>query len=298
VCYNFSMDNYLGLFFAFLALVAWTIGDWNIQRATRTVGNWKSLFFIGFVGALGIFPFIGGELVSLFQNPRGLLLLTILAVITLVSALFLFEGLKRGKFAIIEPVFGLELPFTVAFSIIFAGEHLAPLVYFLIAFIFIGLLLTVSKSFEHLRFHKTVFEQGVFFAVIGSVGMGLMNFLTGFGSQTLSPLLTIWFVHTALAICCLAYLAISGEAKNLWRDLRANRNIILSESLFDNVAWISYATSMTLIPISIATAVSESYIALTVLIGVLVNKERLKAHQIFGACCVVFGVVILSFYTS
>lgn len=284
----------LGLLFAFAALLFWAVGDFSIQRATRSVGNWKALFFIGALGTVGIFPFVRGDLGLIFGNQRNFLLLFLLSTITLVSALFLFEALKRGKLAIIEPIFGLELLFTVAMSILFGGEKLSLFVYGLSAVVFLGVMLVAAKRLEHLHFHKTLFEKGVIYAGIGSLGMGLINFLTGIGSQTISPLVTIWFTHSFLAIACFSYLLWKGEAMRLVGDvIRYPKEIIVS-SVFDNFAWVAYAFSMSLIPISIATTVSESYIALSVLAGIYINHEKVRLHQKLGIALAVVGVIILT----
>jgi drug/metabolite transporter (DMT)-like permease len=130
-----------GILFAFGALLSWIGGDFFIQRSTRKVGNWETLFFIGAVGLVGLYPFVSPELPAIFKNSDQLVLLLLIGAITLVAALFLFEGVKRGKLAIIEPVFGIELPFTVAFSYALGGERFDIGIYALIALVFVGILL-------------------------------------------------------------------------------------------------------------------------------------------------------------
>ncbi|MDO8492336.1 MAG: DMT family transporter [bacterium] len=286
----------MGLIFAFAALIFWVIGDFNIQKATRVVGDWKSLFYIGLVGLIGIFPFVQNQVVGIFKTKEFLLLLILVSVVTLASSLFLLEGLKRGKLSVMEPVFGMELPFTVGFSIFLGGEHLDPLTYVLIAVVFIGLILVVTRSHQDLHFHKTLLEKGVIYAAIGSIGMGLTNYLTGLGAQTISPLATMWFVNLFLASTCFIYLSIKGEFTPI-ADLKKSGGIIFNESIFDNLAWVSYAVSMTLIPISIATTISESYIVGSVLLGVFLNKEKIQRHQVFGIVFAIAGILILSYLT-
>ena len=283
-----------GIFFAFAALLAWTGGDFFIQRSTRKVGNWETLFFIGAIGLIGIFPFVKDELPRLFENPSQLALLFLLSIITLVAALFLFEGVKRGKLAIIEPVFGIELTFTVGFSYVLGGEHLGLGIYGVILLVFVGILLTVVKKSNHLYFHKILFERGVIWAAIGSIGMGLMNYLWGVGSQTISPLLTIWFVHSFLAIACFLYLFTLGKAGSIFNHLRYGASTVIPASIFDNLAWIFYGYAMTFAPISIVTTISESYIALLVLLGIFVNREKIAPHQFIGIVCILVGTIIIS----
>ena len=61
--------------------------------------------------------------------------------------------------------------------------------------------------------------------------------------------------------------------------MRQNKKLLLGMSIFDNLAWICYAGAATLIPIAIAVSISESYIALTAMLGILINKEKLMRHQ-------------------
>jgi drug/metabolite transporter (DMT)-like permease len=285
-----------GLIAATAALIFWAIGDIFIQKGTRSFGNWATIFLIGAFGLIIIFPFIYDELPQLATNSDGLLLLALTSTITLFAALFLFEGLKRGKIAIIEPVFGLELPFTVAFSVVIGKEHLPPLLYFLIAMVFVGLMLAVTKQLRHLRFDVTLLEKGVAWAAVGSIAMGLMNFLTGLGSQAFSPLLTIWFIHGFVGLVAAVYLIIKGEMGSLLAAVRRKPRTAFCSAFFDNGAWIAYAYAMVLMPISLATAISESYIVFTVLAGVFLNREKIKPHQCVGIIIVVIGVIALGWY--
>lgn len=283
----------LGLLFAVIALLSFTVGDYFIQRGTRVFGNWKTLAMIGTVGMFGIYPFIHNDLHALLFNVPALKLLAFLSAVTLVAALFLFEGLKRGKFAVIEPVFGIELPITVLLAVLLANERFPVIVYVFIALVFVGLFLTVTKR-PAFFLRKGILERGVAYAAFGSILMGVMNFFTGLSSQALSPLMTIWFVHTFLAVACVLYLVATDDLHELIADIRKHPGTALGLSIFDNIAWLGYAASMVLIPISIATALSESYIALTVLVGVYINKEKLKTHQWAGIIVVIISVLALS----
>ncbi len=288
----------LGIIFAIGALVFWTIGDFSIEKATRKIGDWETLFYIGAFGFIFITPFVWNEIIEVFSTDASeVILLLLLSVITLFSALFLFEALKKGKLSIIEPVFGLELPITIAFSIVLGGEQLPLFVYILCAVVFLGLLLTVTTHHTHLHIHKTVLEKGVVLAGIGSIGMGLMNFLTGVGSNTSSPLFTIWFVHSFLAIICLAYIISKGRGTKLRLNLKTYFAPAFSMATFDNLGWISYAYSMTLIPISIATTISEAYIAPVVLLGIYFNREKIKWHQVVGIIITIGGVLMIAYNT-
>jgi len=290
------MSNYLGITFAIVALLSWGFGDFFIQKTTRIIGIWKSLFFIGIVGLVALFPFVKNEIFNL--GPDSLLLLALLGIVVVFAALFDFEALKQGKIAIVEPLIGLELPITVGLSISLGKEHLSAVQLILIAVVFIGIVLAITAHHTHLHYHRRIFEKGVILAGIGAIGMALTNFLIGVSSQQISPLMTIWFTHSLLAVVCAIYLIFRGEFKTILTDLKAHPKPIVGQSIFDNVAWIAFAFATTLIPISIATTISESYIALAVFLGIFINKERLRLHQFIGVALAIGGVIALSAFTS
>ena len=283
-----------GIIFSLIALFGWGLADFLIQKTTRKIGIWKSLFFIGIFGFIFLLPFVIEEIKPILFQPGSLYLLIVLSVIVIISSLFDLSALKEGKIAIIEPLIGIELPITVGLSIVLGGEHLNFTQAALVVLTFFGIVLAITKHQNHLHYHRRIFEKGVILAGVGAVGMGLTNFLVGHSSQTISALATIWFVHTTMALVCLVYLIMSMQVKSLAQDFRTLPGIIFLQSFFDNAGWLAFAFATTFISISIATTVSESYIILGVLLGVLVNREKLRTHQFLGIILVILSILGLS----
>lgn len=290
------MIHYAGVLWAFVALFCWGFGDFLIQKTARAVGSWKAIFFIGVVGLIGLFPFVKHDLA--FLRAADLLLLGFLGLVAIFTVLLDFEALRLGKIAIIEPIIGLELPIVVGLSIFLAHESLTLTQMFLVGVVFIGIMLAITVHHTHLHYHKRIFERGVVFAGISAIGMALMNFLVGVSSQGISPLVTIWFTHSLLAVVCGVYIFFRGELRSLISNLRNYPKTIIGQSILDNMAWVAFAMATTFIPIAIATAISETYIALTVILGISVNHEKLKAHQIAGVVLATLGVIALSYLIS
>jgi drug/metabolite transporter (DMT)-like permease len=287
------MFSSLGILLSVCTFLLWSVGDFYIQKSTRSVGIWKSLFYISFVGVVLVLPFVWLDLGNLFLNEKGLFLLTVLGLIVLFAALFDFEALKRGKIAVVEPVFGMEIPITVFLGIALGHDVISTYQLVLILIVIAGVFLAVMEK-GSLHYKKLIWEKGFFLAIIGTIAMSITNFLTGIGSQTISPVLTIWFINFFMTVACFAYLVVNKDWKNLYSDFKNNAKVVLTESLFDNAAWLSYAYAMTLIPISIATTITQSYIIMTVLLGVSVNKEKLNRHQVWGILLAIVGMLFLS----
>lgn len=284
----------IGIIFSFIALFAWGLGDFFIQKTVREIGIWKSLFFIGVLGSGGIFLFIQKELLTVILESSNFYLLLLLSVVSIIFVLFYFLALKQGKIAVVDPIAGLELPLTVGLSVVLAGEHISLFQAVLIALTFLGIIFAIAKEKKHLDIRRWVVEKGAIMAGVGAVGMALTNFLTGITSQQISPLMTIWFTHTLFMVVAGTYLFFNGEFKNIAEDLKKNSRIIFFQSVLDNIGWIAFAFAMTYISISIATTISESYIALSALLGVFLNKEKLKKHQFFGIVLIILSILLLS----
>ncbi|HBK35283.1 MAG: hypothetical protein UU08_C0009G0031 [Candidatus Uhrbacteria bacterium GW2011_GWE2_40_58] len=290
------MTAAFGILFAFITLLSWGVGDFFIQKTTRFVGSWKALFYIGFCGMILLFPFVFQKLHHLTSSH--ILLLVLVGIIAILAAVFDFEALRQGKISIIEPIIGLELPLTVGLSITLAQESLSGIQLCLIGIVFLGILLTITAHHPNKTEKKRSLEKGVILAGVGAIGMALTNFLVGVSSQTIDPLVTIWFTHTLLAILCLFYFLSQKTTHTLWTDFRSHPATILTQGILDNIAWVFFALSTTFIPISITTTISESYIALATLLGLIVNKEKIKRYQLIGISFAIFGVILLSYFSS
>src|SRR3989339_74902 len=284
----------LGLLALLAAIIAWGFGDFSIQKSTRAFGDVRTLIFIGLTGIIGLFPFVYNEIAVLFQDSARLLLLSATGVVIFAAAILDFEALRRGKIAVIEPVLSFELPIAVALAAVFLGERLTPVQFVLAATTFSGIILSVPQHHRHLMYHRRLLEPGVIFAIVGAIVMGGVNFLVGLSSQQTSPVMAIWFTNIVFTLLSLVYLVWRGEVRHLFKGVAKNPLPVISVCIFDNAAWLLFAVAVTYIPIAIATTISESYIALAVLLGLFINKEKLQHHQYAGVIIAIVSVILLS----
>ncbi|MDP2925667.1 MAG: DMT family transporter [Nanoarchaeota archaeon] len=273
------MGSEIIILFALAAMFCWGIGDFLIQKSTRKIGNVESLAFIGIIGTIGLIPFIIKEIPLLFSLPNFLLLL-LLGAITFFIALFNFEALKKGKLSVIDVIIELELPVTIILGFLFFRETLSYLQIFVISLIFIGIVLMATKSFKHF---KTKLEKGVLFALIAAIGMGLINFLTAASSKQVSPLMAIWVPWLIFSIICILYIGKREGLRKLVKNSLKFRYLILFMGIFDTAAWLFYAFAVHESEISIITAITESYPAIALFLGVFINREKIKWYQYLGA---------------
>src|SRR5690242_17315 len=129
----------MGVIFATLAIFGWGFGDFLIQRSARKLGDWEALFFVVFFATIVLLPFVYERLTVLTGFDWAILSLT--SVVILGASLLDFEALRVGKMAIVEPIYAMEVPITIALSTFLIGEYLTKTQLLLVAGVILGVLL-------------------------------------------------------------------------------------------------------------------------------------------------------------
>lgn len=284
----------MGVIYATLAIFGWGLGDFLIQRSARKLGDWEALFFVVLFATLALLPFTYTRLSLLTQSDTLVLLLT--SVVILVASLLDFDALRVGKMAIVEPIYAMEVPITIALSTLLVGEFLSGQQFIFIGGILVGVYLVSNKKLSILRLRSL--ERGVLTAVFATIGMGAANFLYGFGSREIDPLMINWFTSAFMTVATLAYLVYTKQTHLLLSNLRKNTKLLFAVGASDAVAWVGFSASTLYLPIGIATGLTESYIALAAILGLTFNRERLVAHQKLGLAIAVLAAVALAFTVS
>jgi len=285
------MDIQLSIMLAFAAMLAWGIGDFLIQKATRKIGDVETLAVIGIVGIVAFFPFVIKDL-PLLLNFDNIFWLVVLGIVTFAAGILNFEALKLGKLSIVDVVLELELPVTIWMGVVFLGESLTFFQYGVISLIFVGMVLIGTRSFEHF---KAKMEKGVWIALIASFFMGTVNFLTATNAKNVSPMMAIWVPWVVFTVICLCVIAQRGGIGKLTGHFREYTWLLLWVGLVDTLAWIFYAFSVVDYEVAIITAITESYPAIALMLGVWLNKEMIRPHQWLGAGLALAASIILSF---
>ena len=271
------------------------IGDFLIQRTTRRIGNWETLLVVGLSATIFLFPFIYHDLHLIFL-PQNTLILLAVAAIFLVMSLLNFESLKRGKISVVEPIFTLEVPVAIFLAFIFFNEIVSRQQGILIWLLLLWLILISIKPYHFNK--RSWLEAWVIFAIMAAVFEWASNFVVGFSSRINNPLLTIWFLSCISAIISFVYLIRKHTLKVLWHEVISHKRLLTGLGILDNAWWIFFAFAVTLIPIAIATSLSEWYIALASLLGLLINKEKLRTYQKIWFIIAFFAACILAFISG
>ena len=252
----------------------------------------ETLAWIGVIGTLGLLPFVWKDLPTAFSG-NNLWILLGLGLLTFVITLMDFEALKRGKLSVIDVVFEVELPITIILGMTFFGERLSLGQWGAVGAIFVGILLIAIDPKEL----KGVFaiEAGVLIAFVAAIGMGGVNFLTALGAKEASPLLAIWFPWFVFTFFCLLVMIFQRDFKAFAAHIKTFPGLILSMGFFDTLAWLLFAIAVLDAELAITVAITESYPAVALFLGVWLNREKVAWHQGLGAVITIAASVTIGF---
>ena len=283
----------LGVIFALVAMLSWGLGDFLIQKVSRTLGIWKCIFFISVTGIIVLIPFVWKNIPQL-AHGHEFVFFGLAAFAMLVASVFDFEALKQGKLSVMEPIVATELPLAALLAVALWHESLSLVGWLLIIVIFLGTVLAVTEHHTQLHYHKRLLEKGVIFALTAALCMALLDVIMGISSQVTAPLLTVWVVWIFTGIVSFSYLAYQGKLREIGRDIKKYPAIILGVGILDTLGWVGYCLATSHISIAITTAIGESYVIITIVLGILVNREKLKQHQKWGIALAVIAVIVLA----
>ncbi|MBI4043838.1 MAG: DMT family transporter [Candidatus Diapherotrites archaeon] len=283
----------IGILAAFGAVLAWGLGDFFIQRTVRKIGIVETLMVIGVVGAIGLFPLIYADLQVLFL-PENAALLTGLGIITFIAAMLNFYAYKIGKLSVVEVVLEIELPIMVALGLVFFGEALQPFQAILITSIFLGILLVALGSVKVKKEH--FLEKGVLAAGSAALFMGLVNFLTASAAKNISPLVAIWGPWVIFTLISILVVWKAKRFNAFWKNIQVHKKLVIVTGVFDTLAWVAFAVTTNYHPLSISIAITESYPAVALVLGLWFNKEKIKGRQFFGAGLALGASILLGFF--
>ena len=163
------MSISIGIGLAFVAMLCWGFGDFLIQRSTRKIGNWETLFVITAIGALVLIPFVWKSLPELFMNSdrTGLWILVTASTVLFFAALLDLEALRRGKLSIVEPIWSFEIVSAGFLGFFVLREHISWMQFGLIVLLIVGLVLTAFR--ERVIRKEFLLEKGVMVALVAAL---------------------------------------------------------------------------------------------------------------------------------
>jgi len=296
------MATSLPVVLAFGAMILWSIGDFLIQRTSKKLGSLETLIFLNLISAVILFPFIVKGLSKL--NWQNITPLFILSILEFAFGLTLLKAYEKGKLSVVVAIMTIELPLTVTWGILFFKERLSIVQIVLIIIIFAGVFFIAREKLNVWQKILTFFsgrsrlEKGALIALAAAFFSSFFNLFIAINVKEVSPFMTLWLPWTLNLVWLFIFFFIkNGPAKSilmLKNHAREYKYLIVYGAVIDTFAWLCYAGAVAQKELSITTAITESYPALAMFLGIKFNKEKISGLQYIGALLALGGSVVIA----
>lgn len=282
---------------AFWALIGRWIGDFLIQKSTRKVGNVTALITIVCISFIILSSIIQRNgLLSWEMLQDNFPILIWIGLFSCLSALINFNAFRIGKMSVIAPLMTLEIPITAITAYIVIQQSLSIGQIGGLMILMIGLMMVSYKRKEKNITYKR--ETGILRWIASGIGFGILNFLVGYGSITVDPFVTLRMIDITIIIVMTIIIGFKGQYRQAYNDITQHIKTLFSAGIFDSLWWLSFAYATTLIPISIVAGISEWYVLLSCIFGMMINKETLQKHQKIGLVMAITAAITLAIITQ
>jgi drug/metabolite transporter (DMT)-like permease len=311
----------MGIFFGLAAALFWGVSDFVARQVTQRVGTYRTLFFMQFIGILGLSLYLvsTGILAHLLQsaNWRTWMLAIVVALLNIFSSLALYRSFEIGVMAIVSPIAASSSALTVLLALL-SGERLNQLQVIGIVATLIGVILAVTQpgplrivrilwsrkltqvqkrsSEETTLPQKTqwrnILNHGVGWALTASVGYSLTFWLLGiYVAPVLGGIAPIWLIRLltpcVLSLCAFPlHQSVRLPKGNVWW-------LICVVSVLDTAAFVCAALGLATRQVAIVSILASLFSAITVILAWIFLHERLRQHQWLGIVIIFLGIILV-----
>ncbi len=288
----------LGIIFALLCGVFVALSQITLRKSYKELKPSIAFFFDAVFGLLIWVPLAVLMGISTQVNWTSAIIFAVISAI--LSEAIVFYALSHGELAVTATVLATYPVYTVIFSRIFNNEVLSSRVLFFVCLaIFGSIFASLPEKFKKEEFN---IHKGIVWPFIAAVCIGLSDTISkGYinRSDDFSFLFVLGFVQIPIAV---AYLRI--EKKSL---IKASKGVLmhfneykfaLMGGLFNIIGtgflWLSFSFA----PASIASPLTGTNGALTVIFSRILLREKISSKKYLGIFLTFIGVIGIAILTS
>jgi drug/metabolite transporter (DMT)-like permease len=299
----------MAIILGLLAAISWGAADFLARYATRLIGTYRTLFFMQFFGlvGLGIYLQISGTFSQLINSHhwQAWTWALLAALLNCLCNLALYRAFEVGVLTVVSPIAASSSALTVVLSFL-SGELVSHSQAIGIAASLIGVVLAATSFTPEIvtlpdaaidglvTRKKRGLTRGVGWALVSSVGYGVLFWLLGFYvTPALGGLFPIWLVRL-VSICTLALFAVPTR-QNITLPRGTIWWLLASVGILDTVAFTSAAIGLTTGQVAIVSVIAALFSTVTVVLAWIFLREKLYWSQWLGICIIFVGLVFVNF---
>lgn len=278
-----------GTLLALTSAIAWALANVAIQSVARRLGSWGALVWAQILGSAAVATVaLAVEGVPRIPSARTAIAVGVAGVAGLAAYAGLFEALRRGQVAVVTPIISAWSVVSSLLGIVWLGQPLTPIGAVGIAAVVLGnLVVTRSRATG-----EGTPRAAIIWALVAMLSFGLMVPAvdvvgTELGRFWAVPI--VWTAELVLGIPLLGRLGLLSRPRGL-----TEWSAVARAAFFEGMGFVAVSLALGMVPVRVVSPISSLSTAGSVLLGVLVLRERLSAPMLAGAGLACAGVVFVN----
>jgi len=259
------------------------------------IGALRTSLFLQYVGSLLLLVMTVQDISRLWQFPSATYFALGLGAINAVASYSLFKGFEVGQLSVISPIASSYPALSTILAVLLLNEHVSSIRFAAIVAILTGIVL-VSIQHTHQKFEKRQLAAGVGYAMIAFFAMGFMFFALKLIVGNLGAFLPVLLTRLMSATVLTGALILNSRVGSRG-NLSSCLPILLVIGIVDTFGNITYNLGILGGTVSVVSTISGLFSAVSVMLALVVLKERLTAHQVLGLLTILVGVSIIGYAT-
>ncbi len=288
-----------GVLWGLLSAITWATANFSIKPAAHRFGDISALVCAQLAGGLLVIP-----AAALIEGAPGQLpghhlpLLPLGAMAALVAYVGLFRALRLGRLAVVAPIVSGWTVLSVLIGALWLSEDLTPSQWAGVALVILGNGLLANAQREG---DDGDLRAAVGWALLSALGFGVMIPVVdqlGADIGALWAVPTLWGLELATGAALWLLLRALGldlaaafGPQSIPRDARGI-SLVGRVGVLEALGFVGLSVGISLAPIAIVAPVASLSTGLSVLLGLVLRRERLGAQALTGAILVSVGVVL------
>lgn len=285
------MYESLGILFGVLSLTGFGISDFFTAKSARKIGPLKTILWFQvllLLMILALSPFLfKWPVITLYDA----ILIGVSVIASIAGMLSFSKGMQVGNVSLVATVGNAWGAITAVLGFVFFAEAISVDNMLALGAIVVGTIL-VSMNLAEVKTASRKLEKGMGYAIFTAFALGLFFFLDGILANNLG-----WFA-AALLLSIPTVLVLLAYSKASGTNVRVGWNVaplLLIVALPNLIGFLGYNIGVTFGYIDIVAPVSGAAPVVTVIMALVLLKEKLALNQKLGILLVILGIVWLSF---
>lgn len=283
----------MGVVFGLISMVSWGAGDFVAASLSRSLGNLRAILWVTVFGNIAIlsYGFFTGALGGL--TVPGVLYAGAAGFLHSIGSLSFYKGLKVGRVSLVAPISSGWSVILVLAAILLYGEELTFFQYGAVALVITGGVL-VSANLKELRYSGfTLADPGIPYAFVAMFAWGFGWLFFNESVKTIGWVLPNILLASFIILFLLCYAGLSRQSVKPPAG-RSDWMRALFVGFATILAYIAYSIGIESYLTSIVAPLAAAYPLVTVILAVLIFRERSVFNQKVGIVAVISGVILMS----